>query len=542
VQKKSIINSSFISREFFIGDIAIGNTNPIRIQSMTSTDTNDVEATIQQCLRLIDAGCELIRITTPGIKEVEALKNIHRKLRGMGIKTPLIADVHYNPKVAEEAARFVEKVRINPGNYSDRNTRSKIHFTDAEYEQELEKIKLNLQPLIKICKAHNTAIRIGTNHGSLSQRITSKYGDTPLGMVESAMEFVKICEDYQFYNIVLSMKSSNVKVMVQAYRLLVHRMLEENMNYPLHLGVTEAGNSIEGRIKSAAGIGTLLEEGIGDTIRVSLTEEPEEEIPVAKLILNKYNPIRKFDPNKPNYFSKINPFEYNRRNSLVVENIGGSNVPIVVGNKDTLADYSAIDIDKLLNHVLVSFSVHTEDIVKTKQRINTLYEQGFETPIIIKRAYSDLDNDEFIIRAAIDFASLQIDGLGDGIWIKNTSYDGDLVKLSKQILQACGNRITATEYISCPSCGRTQYNIHEALKKVKIATNHLVGLKIAVMGCAVNGPGEMADAHYGYVGSGKGKVNLYKSRNLIKSGIPEENAVDELVQLIILSGDWVDPK
>lgn len=542
MQKKSIFNSSFLSREFFIGGIAIGNTNPIRIQSMTSTDTKDVEATIQQCLRLIDAGCELIRITTPGIKEVEALKNIHKKLRGMGIKTPLIADVHYNPKVAEEAARFVEKVRINPGNYTDRNARSKIHFTDAEYEQELEKIKLNLQPLIKICKAHNTAIRIGTNHGSLSQRITSKYGDTPLGMVESALEFVKICEDYQFYNIVLSMKSSNVKVMVQAYRLLVHRMLEENMNYPLHLGVTEAGNSIEGRIKSAAGIGTLLEEGIGDTIRVSLTEEPEEEIPVAKLILNKYNPIRKFDPNKPNYFSKINPFEYNRRNSLVVENIGGSNVPIVVGNKDTLADYSAIDIDKLLNHVLVSFSVHTEDIVKTKQRINTLYEQGFETPIIIKRAYSDLDNDEFIIRAAIDFASLQIDGLGDGIWIKNTSYDGDLVKLSKQILQACGNRITATEYISCPSCGRTQYNIHEALKKVKIATNHLVGLKIAVMGCAVNGPGEMADAHYGYVGSGKGKVNLYKSRNLIKSGIPEENAVDELVQLIILSGDWVDPK
>ncbi len=542
MQNKNLFNSSFISREFFIGDIAIGGRNPIRTQSMTSTDTNDIEATLQQCLRLIEAGCELIRITTPGIKEVEALKNIHKKLRGMGIKTPIIADVHYNPKVAEEVARFVEKVRINPGNYTDRISNTKIHFSDAEYKQELEKIALNLKPLIRICKSHNTAIRIGTNHGSLSQRITSKYGDTPLGMVESALEFVKICETYQFHNIVLSMKSSNVKVMVQAYRLLVHRMLEEGMNYPLHLGVTEAGNGIEGRIKSAAGIGTLLEESIGDTIRVSLTEEPELEIPVAQLILKKYNPLRTIERKTPSYFSKINPFEYNRTKSIPIEKIGDSNVPVVIGDTNLNADYSAVEIDQLLDHVLVSFSVHNENIEKVKQRINTLLEQNFQTPIILKRAYSDLSNEEFVIRAAIDFASLQIDGLGDGIWIKNASYAGDIIKLSKQILQACGTRITTTEYIACPSCGRTQYNIQAALDKVKQATHHLVGLKIAVMGCVVNGPGEMADANYGYVGAGKGKVNLYKSRTLIKKGIPEESAIDELVQLITLSGDWVDPK
>ncbi len=542
MHKKNLFNASFVSREFFIGDIAIGHKNPIRIQSMTSTNTNDVDATIQQCLRLINAGCEFIRITTPGLKEVEALKNIHKKLRGMGIKTPIIADVHFNPKIAEEAARFVEKVRINPGNYIDKNSSTKIHFSDAEYKYELKKIAINLEPLIKICKANNTAIRIGSNHGSLSHRITSKYGDTPLGMVESAMEFVKICEEFEFHNIVLSMKSSNTKVMVQANRLLINRMLEEGMNYPLHLGVTEAGNDIEGRIKSAAGIGTLLEEGIGDTIRVSLTEEPENEISVAKSILKKYDPLRITDRKKSLYFSKINPFEYKRKISLANKKIGGFNVPIIVGEPNSKADYSTVEFEKLSSQLIVLLSSHTDNIEKTKQKINTLIEQNSETPIIIKRSYSNLSDDDFIIRAAIDFASLQLDGLGDGIWIKNDSYNGDLTELSKQILQACGTRITSTEYIACPSCGRTQYDIQSALEKVKTVTKHLVGLKIAVMGCVVNGPGEMADAHYGYVGAGKGKVNLYKSRALVKKGIPEKNAIDELVQLIKMNGDWLASK
>ena len=460
----------------------------------------------------------------------------------MGIKTLIIADVHFNPKVAEEAARFVEKVRINPGNYIDRNSSIKIHFSDAEYEHEVKKIAINLEPLIKICKANNTAIRIGSNHGSLSHRITSKYGDTPLGMVESAMEFVKICEGFQFHNIVLSMKSSNTKIMVQANRLLVNRMLEEGMNYPFHLGVTEAGNGIEGRIKSAAGIGTLLEEGIGDTIRVSLTEEPENEIPIAKSIINKYSPLQILDQNKSLYFSKINPFEYSRKSSLAIGKIGGSNVPIVIGKSNSKADYSSIEFEKLSSQLIVLSSTQNDDIHKTKQKINSLIEQNSKTPIIIKRAYADLNETDFIIRAAIDFASLQLDGLGDGIWIENDSIKGDLTELSKQILQACGTRITSTEYIACPSCGRTQYDIQSALEKIKKATHHLIGLKIAVMGCVVNGPGEMADAHYGYVGAGKGKVNLYKSRALVKKGISEENAIDELINLIKKNGDWVATK
>ena len=509
---------------------------------MTSTDTNNTKATLQQCLRMVNAGCELIRITTPGLKEVIALENIHKILRGKGVKTPIIADVHFNPKVAEEAARFVEKVRINPGNYSDKSQITRIHFSDSEYDLGLEKISDKLKPLLKICQTSGAAIRIGTNHGSLSQRIMSKYGDTPLGMVESALEFVKICEGFQFHNIVLSMKSSNVKVVVQAYRLLVNRMLSEGLNYPLHLGVTESGNGTEGRIKSAAGIGTLLEEGIGDTIRVSLTEDPENEIPVAQTILKKYNPLRNSIQKKPLHFSKINPFEYNRKVSSVFEKIGGSNVPVIVGSKNLKADYTASDIDALSDRILVSSSFHTESIEATKQKINALLEQNIKKPIIIKRAYSNLNDNEFVIRAAIDFSSLQIDGLGDGVWLNNPSFKGDLVELSKQILQACGTRITSTEFIACPSCGRTQYNIQDALEKVKRATHHLVGLKIAIMGCVVNGPGEMADAHYGYVGAGKGKVNLYKSRNVVKKGIPEGTAVNELVQLIKANGDWAEPK
>lgn len=540
MSEKNIFNSAFVSKEILVGDVALGFQNPIRIQSMTSTNTNDIDATLKQCFKLIESGCELVRIATPSLKEVKALQIIQHKLHKKGIKNPLIADVHYNPKVAEEAARFVEKVRINPGNYVDRNLKDKVFFTDVEYKLELEKIADKLFSLLNICKQNGTVIRIGTNHGSLSQRIIAKYGDTPLGMVESVLEFVKICENFQFNNIVLSMKSSNPKVMVQAYRLLVNKMLIEGINYPLHLGVTEVGNGIEGRIKSAVGIGTLLEEGIGDTIRVSLTEDPLHEIPVNQAIVKNYNPKRKIINKENPFFSNINPYEYNRRKTLKFQNIGEMNAPVIIGNKKMSADYSPEEVEKFIPKIKIWSSNHKEDVIKIKNKFNTAITLADNTPIIIKRSYFKISKDDFIIRAAIDFGSLQLDGLGDGIFIEtDVNYD-DLVKLSKQILQACGTRISSTEYIACPSCGRTQFDIQKALLKVKKATHHLVGLKLAVMGCIVNGPGEMADAHYGYVGSGNGKVNLYKSRKLVKKNLPENKAIEELIFLIKKNGDWTE--
>ncbi len=528
MQQKSIFNTPFISREIMVGNLGIGHQNPIRVQSMTSTNTNDIEATLAQSIRMIEVGCELVRITVPGLKEVKALQSIQKKLRVKNYQTPLIADVHYNPKVAEEVAHFVEKVRINPGNYVDRNPVSKTEYSEKEYQLELEKIADRLKPLLGICQTNGTVIRIGTNHGSLSQRITSRYGDTPRGMVESAMEFVKICEAFRFKNIILSMKSSNLKVMVQAYRLLANRMLAEGMDYPLHLGVTEAGNDLDGRIKSAAGIGTLLEEGIGDTIRVSLTEDPEYEIPVARSIVKKDNTFRTQDTKTIHFFPNINPFEYNKRKTEKVGKFGGNNFPQIIGE------------DVLVKEVQ---NLPVMDVkAKLKFQFDKLISDQNQYPVILRGDYSGMNDEDFIVRSAIDFGSLQIDGLGDGIWIENETYKGDLVELAKKILQACGTRISSTEYIACPSCGRTQYNIQEALKKVKEATNHLVGLKIAVMGCVVNGPGEMADAHYGYVGAGKGKVNLYKTRELVKKGIPEENAIEELIELIKTNGDWKEPR
>ncbi len=557
MQQKSIFNTPFISREIKIGDLLLGKSNPIRVQSMTSTNTNDIEATVAQSIRMIKAGSELVRITVPTLKEVQSLREIQKRIRKKGYATPIIADVHYHAKVAEKVAHFVEKVRINPGNYSDRNSSKQTEFTDKEYNLELEKISDKLNPLLKICKAKGTAIRIGTNHGSLSQRICSRYGDTPLGMVESALEFVKICEANQFHNIVLSMKSSNLKVMVHAYRLLVNRMLEHEMDYPIHLGVTEAGNGMEGRIKSAAGIGTLLEDGIGDTIRVSLTEEPEYEIPVAQSILKNYQTSRSEQSNKSAFDPSINPFEYNRRKSFSIHNLGGNSVPQIIGTYGSEADFWPEENQHILsdkysipftlnsipkdNKLLVLSSKHNSSIKNEKNKFKSFIKAQYKNPVIIKRDYSGLSDDNFIIRSAIDLGYLQIDGLGDGIWLENSNYKGCLTNLSKKILQACGNRITSTEYIACPSCGRTQYNIQEAFAKVKAATSHLIGLKIAVMGCVVNGPGEMADAHYGYVGAGKGKVNLYKTRELVKKGIPEELAVEELIELIKEGGDWKNP-
>ncbi len=590
----------FKSRIVNIGDIPLGGNYPIRIQSMTSTNTMDTQATVEQSIRMINAGCEYVRITVQGIKEAENLKIIKNKLKKRGYNIPLIADIHFNPKAAEVAAKIVEKVRINPGNYVDRNIPEKIKYTDTEYKLELEKISERLYPLIKICKEHGTAMRIGTNHGSLSERIMSRYGDTPNGMVESAFEFIRICSAFNFHDIVLSIKASNIRVMVQAYRLLVSKMIEQGMDYPIHLGVTEAGDGEDGRIKSAAGIGALLDDGIGDTIRVSLTEDPEFEMPVAKEILKNYlrndiifkasADLGVTDYSKPQI---INPFEYIRRKSYKIGNIGGDNVPVVISNKfSENSDYYKINIKNISNKsgennypvytvteylqaddnpynpkfillttnkivppltelinkiksdkkaILIFNSGENYKITKFRHLFFQLIDKKCNVPVIIKRKYKNLTEEELLIRSSIDFSTLLLDGLGDGIWIDaNKKISSETInKIALGILQATRTRISKTEYIACPSCGRTLFNIQEALNKVREKTNHLKGLKIVVMGCIVNGPGEMADADYGYVGSGKGKITLYMGKKIVKKNINENYAVDGLIELIKENGDWV---
>lgn len=574
MSENSIFNIKYKSQEVNIGGIKLGGENPIRLQSMCSTNTMDTKATVAQSIRMTEAGSEFVRITTPGLKDVENLKNIQAELINGGYNTPLIADIHFSPKAAEEAAKFVAKVRINPGNYIDRNNLVKTDYSQSSYAKELEKIANNISPLLEVCKKHKTAIRIGTNHGSLSERILSKYGNTPLGMVESAMEFVEICHNFDFHNIVLSMKSSNIKVMVHAYRLLVDRLIREDLNYPLHLGVTEAGNGLEGRIKSAIGIGTLLSEGMGDTIRVSLTEDPEKELPVAKKIVEHAKP-----DNKILFFAPINPFEFNKRTSISVHNIGGKYPPIVISDyanetsdylfdaknnllkgrefqlnigknqqdfQSTVFDFCEIQKDfKQIqqlgeNKVLIISCKPNTGLFELKNFFAELIQREILNPVVLKMDYRKFLAEDVIYKASITLGSLLVDGLVDGLWLQTPeTLDGS--DLAFKILQASGSRISSTEFIACPSCGRTQYNIQDAFEKVKEATRHLVGLKIAVMGCVVNGPGEMADANYGYVGAGKGKVNLYKSRELIKKGIAEMDAVAALIQLIKDNGDWQNP-
>lgn len=586
-----------------IGDIPLGGHHPIRIQSMTNTNTMDTTTTVNQTIRLVDAGCDYVRITAQGPKEAENLAKIKKELSEKGYTVPLIADIHFNPLAAEIAARIVEKVRINPGNYVDKKKNEKIDYSDFEYQEELEHIKERISPLIKICKENNTAIRIGTNHGSLSDRIMSRYGDTPLGMVESALEFIQICEFLDFRNIVLSMKASNIKIMVEAYRLLVHRMMKNGMDYPLHVGVTEAGSGMEGRIKSAAGIGALLHDGIGDTIRVSLTENPEAEVPVAKTIANRYS-NNYFASNNQMEESPINPFEYYKRFTHQIKNIGKNNPPIIISNyqKDKSSEntdfiytpiFSALDTktavpiiapsnqwikkEKLfplfrmeeylltkkksseLNFILISNSNLTNDIINKldDERSVLIIEADYiydlrklffklislhcKCPVIIKRTYTSLSEEEFMIYAATDIAFLMIDGFGDGIWLEAEQINTSLIeKTASDILQSIGARIYKTEYISCPTCGRTSYNILETIDRIKQYTGHLKGLKIAIMGCVVNGPGEMADADYGYVGSLPGKINLYKNKSLVRRNINENEALDALIQLIKDNGDWID--
>ncbi|MCU0432113.1 MAG: (E)-4-hydroxy-3-methylbut-2-enyl-diphosphate synthase [Bacteroidia bacterium] len=633
--------SRFKTRVVNIGDVPLGGDYPIRVQSMTTTDTLDTAATVAQSVRMIEAGCEYVRITAPSLKEAQNLENIKKELRAMGYKTPLVADIHFTPNAAELAARLVEKVRVNPGNYADKKKFEHIDYTEAAYHSELERIRERFTPLVRICKEYGTAMRIGTNHGSLSDRILSRYGDTPLGMVESAMEFLRICEDEGYHNIVLSMKASNPQVMVQAYRLLVNQMMQAGMNYPLHLGVTEAGDGEDGRIKSAAGIGTLLEDGLGDTIRVSLTEDPEFEIPVAKALAERYTrranhahiPAPETDHGK--IILPYSPFDYSRRSTHAVLNMGAGQVPRIVsdfsakqeitaaslfavgynysvpldkwnltdqacdflyigdnevafeipgtlglilnseswktkqgerryplfcGNeffeselKHTTLNFVAADIATLTPAFIEKLKAETRVVLvldtfneaampEMRRAAIMLAQAGCTTPFIIKRNYMHESADDTVLYAATDAGALLLDGFGDGLWIK-TGAQVPLRTLNSAafgILQATRTRISKTEYISCPSCGRTLFDLQDTTNKIRKRTEHLKGVKIGIMGCIVNGPGEMADADYGYVGTGVGKITLYKGREVVQRNIDEANAVEALVELIRTHGDWVE--
>ena len=627
------------SIEVNIGNVPLGGKHPIRVQSMTTIDTMDTVGTVEQSIRMIEAGCEYVRITAPSMKEAENLVNIKQELKNRGFEVPLIADIHFTPNAAEVAARIVEKVRVNPGNYADKKRFQKIEYTDQEYNDEIHRIRDRFRPLVKICKEYGTTMRIGTNHGSLSDRIMSQYGDTPFGMVESALEFLRICEDENYYNIVLSMKASNTQVMVQAYRLLVQKLNAEGLKpYPLHLGVTEAGEAEDGRIKSAVGIGALLEDGLGDTVRVSLTEEPEFEIPVAQNLVNRY--MNRGDHPKINEVDQnpIDPFSYARRKSLETDIIGGSNVPRVIIDASDLSinkyedlaaighiyhtgldkfnmtdqgadfiysgtksisfmlpnglkeiiDYSTwenisditsrfplIEFDDLdhiekwhnkLNFVavdaghikiqkLAKYQSSSLVLILRTRNIHGLAEQrrffielenlGIDLPVIIQREYKNINEDQFLLYSSTDVGGLLIDGLGDGVMLRytseNQSNDLELIdRTSFGILQAARTRITKTEYISCPSCGRTLFDLQETTAMIRAKTDHLKGVKIGIMGCIVNGPGEMADADYGYVGSGKGKITLYKGMNVVKRNVPSKNAVDELIEIIKEDGAWIE--
>ena len=660
------------TREVRIGDLLLGNFNPIRVQTMTTTDTMDTIGTVEQSIRCIEAGAELVRITAPSKKEAENMLNIKNELRKRGYHTPLVADIHFTPNAAEIAARIVEKVRVNPGNYVDKKKFEQIEYTDAEYLEEIDRIREKFTPLVRICKEHGTAMRIGTNHGSLSDRIMSRYGDTAIGMVESAMEFLRIARAESFHQIVLSMKSSNPQVMVQAYRLLVKQMMDEfSEAYPLHLGVTEAGDGEDGRIKSAAGIGTLLEEGIGDTVRVSLTEDPEFEIPVCRDLVKRYTqPV----PQKQGKIPAIeqlpySPFEYSRRKTFAVQNIGDKQVPVVVADLshienvrhedlrsigyhydeatdkwsigDMAADYiftghqlltfelpgtlrvivypeawksskasasgeqkyfplfmnsgfaSADAKDTALNFVMVDcFSDQTpvndysfldavandptvviclsSNNANAMQSVRAMLVQFMQqkilNPVLLLTNSQWSTSDEHLIHYATECGALLLDGMGDGLWLSMNhkaidafsnpenqlsgriyaatsvaSPESFLNQTSFGILQATRTRISKTEYISCPSCGRTLFDLQETTAKIRAVTNHLKGVKIAIMGCIVNGPGEMADADFGYVGSGVGKITLYKGKEIVKRNIESDIAVQELIQLLKDYDTWVEP-
>ena len=665
-----------LTKEVKIGDLSLGNFHPIRVQTMTTTDTMDTIATVEQSIRCIEAGAELVRITAPSKNEAENLRNIKAELKKRGYTTPLVADIHFTPNAAEIAARIVEKVRVNPGNYVDKKKFELLEYSDAQYLEEIERIRERFTPLVKICKEYGTAMRIGTNHGSLSDRIMSRYGDTPIGMVESAMEFLRIARDESYHQIVLSMKSSNPQVMVQAYRLLVKTMQHEfDECYPLHLGVTEAGDGEDGRIKSAIGIGSLLEDGLGDTIRVSLTEDPELEIPVCRDIVKRYKRSEVSNEQSGKTASITNclpysPFEYRRRPSFEVDNIGGHHVPVVVADfskletiipkdlesigysydelldkwniSDAAADYfftghNILDfplpgtlkvivypatwllaedktkyfpifdgpnfleiyngdknVSSLMNFVMVGtehlagsfledLCFQLKDLQLVDKLVLCFYSESSNAVHLMRRLFIELEDrdikipvilfvdsnwqtaDEHLIHYATEAGALLLDGFGDGICLGMGSdayknFNGNLSgrryssptgggeerpeqfinNTAFSVLQATRTRISKTEYISCPSCGRTLFDLQETTAKIRSVTNHLKGVKIAIMGCIVNGPGEMADADFGYVGSGPGKITLYRGKDVVKRNVPSEIAVDELINLLKESEAWVD--
>ena len=587
-----------------IGKVFIGSEHSIKTQSMTTASTMDTNQSVDEAIKIINAGGKLVRFTAPNINEAKNLLNIKKALVEKGYDNPLVADIHFTPNAALEASKIVEKVRINPGNYVDKKKFEVKEYDDASYQDELLKIEEKFIPLINSCKQNDVAMRIGTNHGSLSDRIMNRFGDTPLGMVESAMEFLRICRQNDYDQIVLSMKSSNPIVMIHAYRLLVKSMEDENMHYPLHLGVTEAGDGLDGRIKSALGIGTLLTEGIGDTIRVSLTEDPEFEIPAAEKILEKIDSfskkVRLKNTNK-------RAFSFFKRETESIKNVGDKNPPIVISNNpndfegnfpdylfvndlsnlddskkyiieakdwnknlsknifpyfnslkdfrksesvsDTL-NFVEIDLSKVKNTIMQTFSnnvVIVLDVDNNRRHdilsaFNFFEEKRIKIPVILRGNYQSSDFEKVAIDASIDLGSILLEGMGNGIWIQARDFETKINELSFLILQNTRTRIFKTDYISCPSCGRTKFDLQETTALVKKYTSHLKGLKISVMGCIVNGPGEMADADYGYVGSGVGLISLYKGQNVIKKNIASENAVDELIALIKENNDWTEPK
>jgi (E)-4-hydroxy-3-methylbut-2-enyl-diphosphate synthase len=566
-----------------VGGVEIGGNNPIRVQSMANTDTNDIASSVAQAMRIETAGGEIVRFTAQGVKEALNLGLIREELRARSSSVPLVADIHFNPQAAFTAAEKVEKVRINPGNFVDRvHTQKHFDYTEEEYQLEIEKIKEKLYPLLDICKKNSTAIRIGVNHGSLSDRILSRYGDTSYGMVESCMEFLRLCVAYDFFSIVISVKASNTMIMVETVRLLVATMEKENMKFPLHLGVTEAGDGEDGRVKSALGIGALLQDGIGDTIRVSLSEAPENEIPVAKKLVEYVTataPLRR-DGLTPLATSSasFDPYSYHKRDSLKFNGIGG--VPVVVASsqdeksdyyfslkdnvlKQNTSDVASGDLNVKFFHVgeyerfkseYTSYPADTvlvldpfrcqdsqDGINGQREFFHRLMNDDIKIPVIIRRRYDDVDLEDLQIKAAADLGQFFIDGFGDGVWVDAPNLpQSEVTSLMFSILQGARVRFSKTEYISCPGCGRTLYDLEATIARIKKRTSHLKGLKIGVMGCIVNGPGEMADADYGYVGSARGMVNLYKGQNCIEKLIPEADAVERLVQLIKDNGDWRD--
>ncbi len=617
--------------EVQIGNVSLGGDSPIRVQSMTTTDTMDTKGSVEQSIRMIDAGCELVRLTAPSKNEAENLRQIKKELNDKGYSAPLVADIHFTPNAAEIAAGIVEKVRVNPGNYADKKKFEEIEYTESSYQAELKRIEVKFTPLVLLCKKNGTAMRIGTNHGSLSDRILSRFGDTPDGMVESAMEFIRICEKHDYHALVISMKASNTLVMVQAYRLLVATMLKNGRCYPLHLGVTEAGDGEDGRIKSAVGIGALLEDGLGDTVRVSLTEAPEFEIPVARKLIAKYTHRNHVFPLPEGRVPHYSPYQQTRRKTNQQHNIGSNFVPVVfadLSNKkeitpanffafgytysvqldkwtilDQAADYVYIG-SKTLDFelpgqigVVVDYPIWEKhysqkwgysplvtvneaatlsadipaflivqaeeelplELLRTHPKLTLVgqTEYGNKThvfryfylnlaknnilnPVILQFTENTTDEEVFQLNTSSDAGSLLIDGFGDGLWLKSDQPRKVINSTAFGILQATRSRISKTEYISCPSCGRTLFDLQETTAKIRERTSHLKGIKIGIMGCIVNGPGEMADADYGYVGTGPGKINLYKEKEVIKRNVPEESAVDELIELIRSNGDWIE--